>query len=301
MDARAADNPISESFEERLSRLAMQFDLRPLLEVLREHGYEREDILFEGCADDAASPGIVEAIRFPSNRPHSVIITLNLGLLAEGSLLPGYFFDVIQSSNSSTSFYDFLRFFDHRLVREYLWAIYPEELDGPFGDYNRLLWSYLRMMGPGSASTLAWLFQRHFPDFPVHVSRREFPSDTAAHAMMMGSSKLDGTGVLGKIYPSESAGFVVELTAEYETDHYGRLWADVVLERFRARLLPLLEPFHISFALRLRVLWHTGYAKLEDPRGETRGRLGYDRIRDKEPSPHTILLYPDLPDRLETR
>lgn len=301
MLALAADNQLPETFEERLSRVAMQFDLRPLLEVLREHGYEREDILFEGCAEDPASPGIVEAVRFPANRPHTVIITLNLGLLAEGSLLPGYFFDVIQSGTNAGKFYDFLRFFDHRLVRDYIWAIYPEDSGGPFRDYNRLLWSYLRMMGPGSASTLAWLFQRYFPDFPVRVYRREFPSDTAAHAMMMGSSKLDGTGVLGKIYPSESAGFVVELTAEYETDHYGRLWADVVLERFRTRLLPLLEPFYIPFALRLRVLWHTGYAKLEDPRGETRGRLGFDRIRDKEPSPHTILLYPDMPDRHEAR
>lgn len=301
MIAETSVDPIPETFEERISRLAMQFDLRPLLEVLREHGYEREDILFEGCADDPASPGIVEAVKFPRNRQHSVIITLNLGLLADGTLLPEYFFDVIQSSNFSTNFYDFLRFFDHHLVREYLWAIYPEDSDGAFGDYDRLLWSYLRMMGPGSTSTLAWLFQRFFPDFPLHVARREFPSDTAAHAMKMGSSKLDGTGVLGKIYPSESAGFVVELTAEYETDHYGRLWADVVLERFRARLLPLLEPFHIPFVLRLRVLWHTGYAKLEDPRGETRGRLGYDRIRDKEPSPHTIMLYPDVPDRVETR
>jgi hypothetical protein len=194
-----------------------------------------------------------------------------------------------------------LRFFDHRLVQNYLWGIYPEDPDGALGDHNRLLWSFFRMLGPGSSSTLAWLFQRYFPDFPVHVSRREFPSDTAAHAMMMGSSKLDGTGVLGKIYPSENAGFVVELTAEYETDHYGRLWADIVLERFRARLWPLIESFHITLALRLRVLWHTGYAKLEDPRKATKGRLGYDRIRDKEPSPHTIMLFPELPDKLDAR
>jgi hypothetical protein len=251
--------------------------------------------------DDAASPGIVEAIHFPEKPAHSVIVTLNLGLLAEGTLLPAYFFDVIKSAPRSTAFYDFLRFFDHRLVQNYLWGIYPEDPDGALGDHNRLLWSFFRMLGPGSSSTLAWLFQRYFPDFPVHVSRREFPSDTAAHAMMMGSSKLDGTGVLGKIYPSENAGFVVELTAEYETDHYGRLWADIVLERFRARLWPLIESFHIPLALRLRVLWHTGYAKLEDPRKATKGRLGYDRIRDKEPSPHTIMLFPELPDKLDAR
>jgi hypothetical protein len=301
MVADASVEKLPESFEQRISRQAMKFDLRPLLDVLREHGYAANDILFEGSAEDAASPGIVEALRFPEKPEHSVIITLNLGLLAEGSLLPAYFFDVIQSSARSGAFYDFVRFFDHRLVENYLWGIYPEDSGGLYGDYNRLLWSYLRMLGPGSLTSLAWLFQRYFPDFPVHVSRREFASDTAAHAMMMGSSKLDGTGVLGKIYPSENAGFVVELTTEYETDLYGRLWADIILDRFRQRLLPLLEPFRIPLAVRLRVLWHTGYAKLEDPRKATKGRLGYDRIRDKEPSPHTIMLFPELPDKLEIK
>lgn len=297
VDATVAGMP----FEERLVREAMRFDLRPLLDVLRDHGYGRDSIMFEGSSEDAASPGIIEAIRFPDKPAGTVIITLNLGLLAEGTLLPAYFFDVIQSSPRSAAFYDFLRFFDHRLVENYLWGIYPEDPGGPFGDYGRLLASYFRMLGPGSTSTLSWLFQRYFPDFPVRVWRREFPSDTAAHAMMMGMSKLDGTGVLGKIYPSESAGFVVELTVEYETDHYGRPWADVVLQRFRDRLLPLIEPHRIPLALRLRVLWHTGYAKIEDPRKQTKGRLGYDRIRDKQPSPHTILLYPELGNGAELR
>jgi hypothetical protein len=297
----AANSRADESFEERLVRQAMRFDLRPLLDVLRDYGYGRESIMFEGAPEDSASPGIVEAIRFPQKPAHSVIITLNLGLLAEGSLLPGYFFDVVQSSPRSGAFYDFLRFFDHRLVENYLWGIYPEDLDGPFGDYDRLLWSYFRMLGPGSTSGLSWLFQRHFPDFPVRVTRLKFPSDTAAHAMMMGKSKLDGTGVLGKIYPSESAGFVVQLTVEYETDHYGHQWADIVLERFRKRVLPLIEPFHIPLALRLHVLWHTGYAKIEDPHKETKGRLGYDRIKDKQPSPLTIALYPEPTGKFEAR
>lgn len=295
-----ADSP-PQTFEQRITRAAMRFDLRPLLEVLREHGYGPENVLFEGNTEDPASPGIVEAVRFPNKPAHTAIITLNLGLLAEGSLLPGYFLEVVQSGARVAAFHDFLRYFDNRLVKNYLWGIFPEDPDGPFVDYNRLLWSYLRMLGPASSSTLAWLFQRYFPDFPVHVRRREFASSTAAHAVKMGLSKLDGTGVLGKIYPSESAGFVVELTTEYERDFYGRLWADVILRRFYERLWPLLEPFHIPLALRLRVLWHTGYAKIEDPRKETQGRLGYERIREKQPTPHTIMLFPESPDLIESR
>jgi len=281
------------SFEERVIREAKKFDLRPLIDLLQEHGYERANILFESNSEDSASPGVVECIRFPNNPPRSVIVTLNLGLLAQGTLLPSYFFQVIQASSRSSAFYDFLRFFDHRLVDNYLRAIYPEDEGGPYGHYDRLLTRYLRLLGPGSTSTLWWLFQRYFPDFPVRVTRRAFASDTSAHAMKMGSSKLDGTGVLGKMYSSEAAGFIVELTVEYETDLHGRPWADIVLERFRTRLLPLLAPHRIPFVLRLHVLSHTGYAKIEDPAKPTKGRLGYDRLRQKQPSPLTMVLYPE--------
>ena len=280
------------TFEERLIHEAKRFDLRPLIDVLVEHGYNREDIFFEGNSEDGASPGIVESIRFPARPPRSVIVTLNLGLLAEGTLLPSYFFQEIQYSQQSTAFYDFLRFFDHRLVTNYLRAIYPEDDGGPYGNHERLLAAYLGIMGPASMSTLWWLFQRYFPDFPLRVTRRAFTNDTSAHAMFVGSS-LNGTGVLGRVYESGASGFDVVLTVEYETDLYGRPWAEVVLGRFRSRLLPVLERYQVEYVLHLHVLSHTGYARVEDPALPTIGRLGYDRLRQKQPSPLTILLYPE--------
>lgn len=290
-DLLFADKP--ETFEERLIHSAKKFDLRPLVTVLVENGYDRRNIVFEGNPEDGSSPGLVESIRFPNKPPRSVIITLNLGLLAEGTLLPAYFFQVIQASPHHVAFYDFLRFFDNHLVNNYLRAAYPEDDGGPYGDYDRLLMSYLRLLGPGSRSTLWWLFQRYFPDFPLHVKRGAFISDTAAHSMKMGLSKLDGTGVLGKVYESTASGFIVELTVEYETDLYGRSWAEMILERFKQRLWPLLKPCRIPFVLRLHVLWHTGYARLEDPTQPTKGRLGYDRLKQKQPSPLTINLFPE--------
>lgn len=281
------------SFEERIARDAKKFDLRPLLDALVENGYRRKDILFEGNAEDGSSPGIIEAVRFLDKPSKSVLVTLNLGLLAEGTLLPSYFFQVIQSSPRSGAFFDFLRFFDHHLVNNYLRAAYPTDEGGPYGDHDHILASYLGLLGPGSLSTLWWLFQRYFPDFPLHIKRGAFTNDTAAHAVKIGISKLDGSGVLGKVYESVASGFVVDLTVEYETDLYGNSWAEVVLERFKTRLLPVLAPYRIPFVLRLHVLWHTGYARVEDPQLPPKGRLGYDRLRQKKPSPLTIVLYPE--------
>lgn len=279
------------AFERRLAREAQRFDLGRLLCVLREHGYERDDILFEGARDGSTSPSIVEAVRFLEPPKRGVVITLNLGLFSDGTLLPSYFLEAIESSPDPDRFYDFIRFFEHWLYEGYVRAVYPEAPGGPFGEYERMLRAYFRMLGPGSVSTLQWLWQLYFPELCVRVTRRAFASETASHAFRTGESRLDGTGILGRVYPWEAAGFIVDILAEDEVDERGRPWPGLVRSRMSARLLPLLDPFRIPLLVRLVVLHHASWARVEAPGGAAQGYLGYERLRDKAASPHTMIVY----------
>jgi len=283
------------AFEARVSREARRFDLRPLIELLRSRGYAREDILFEGTRQSMASPALIESIVFVDRPSRRVIVTLNLGLLADGTLLPTYFAEVVDASPRGEAFYDFIRFFDHRLLENFLRAVYPEDEGGPFGDYERALRSYFRLTRPDSTSTLAWIFRRLMPDHCLRVERRGFTSQSGTHAFLTGKSLLDGTGILGRVYPWNSAGFIVTIIVEEETDERGRPWPAQIQARLRERILPLLEPYRIPLLVKLDVLNHASWVELEERSAKAQiGYLGYERIRGK-PGEHSVVLYRGVP------
>lgn len=285
----AFDDDARPAFEARLTREARRFDLKPLFDLLLAKGYLREEILFEGIPEGSAST-LVEAIRFRDRPVRGVVITLNLGLLGDNSLLPSYFFQAIDGTNDPERFYDFIRFFDHQLMENLRRSLYPEEDRGLYRDWNEVRRSFFRMLGPSSVSTMQWLTQHYFPELEVRVERWAFSESSTAHAAVSGSSRLDGTGILGRHYPSSSTGFAIELVAQEEADARGRLWPKVVRRRLHERFLPLLGPFRIPLRVHLKVLFHATWAKVDTPFG-AQGDLGYDRLKGNPEEGHTTLIW----------
>lgn len=276
------------AFEQKISEEARRFDLRPLLELLRSKGYPRSDVFYESSSQGRTS-SLVDAVRFEQQPIRRVVLTVNLGLLASGALIPSYFFEVIERTDEPERFYDFIRFFDHWVIARLVEALYPEDDTRLFRDWDAVRRSFVRMLGVPSISTLHWLAALHFPELRVSVERKGFPNEMSSHALRTGISKLDGSSVLGTRYEADAAGFLVELTAEEETDARGRGWATVVRERLNEQLLPLLAAHRVALSVRLRVLEHASWAALEEGAAR-RGYLGYDRIRDAEASGHTLIL-----------
>jgi hypothetical protein len=276
-------------FEERIRREARRFDLKPLLDLLLARGYRWEELLFQSTTELPGS-SIVLGIDFQES-PRTVIITVSMGLLGDGSLLPSYFLQVVEKSDDPEKFFDFIRFFDHKLIENFVRALYPEDDTEVYSDFPEVERAFLKMLGLGSVSTLSWLGRLFFPELRTHVSRRAFTSTTASHAFKTGTSQLDGTGILGKSYDSDAAGFVLDVFADEETDSRGRGWAAIVDKRFRESLLPLLEPFHIPLIVRLKVLYHASWVKLEAPAARERGYLGYERIRGNAEGGHVLVLW----------
>ncbi|MCU0682942.1 MAG: hypothetical protein MUF34_11950 [Polyangiaceae bacterium] len=280
----------TEPFELALERAAPRFDLKPLLDLLRTKGYGPNELLFQGSSTQGNSTSIVESVRFERSPRRLARVTLNLGLLADGTLLPSYFFRVIEGSREPERFYDFLGFFEHRLLEGFVRAIYPENAGNAFRDWGRAKASLFKMHGVDSPATLQWLAQLYFPELLARVRRWPFSKLSTAHAARTGASSLDGSGVLGHSYESQSAGLALELIAEEETDARGRSWAGIVRDRLHHRLLPLLAPFRLPLVVRLRVLWHASWARVEAP-DDPKGYLGYDRLRGKEEQGHVVVIF----------
>jgi hypothetical protein len=276
--------------ERRIRRKARRFDLRVLVQLLVRSGYPRESILFQGNPEGGAT-SIVHDIEFRTRPLQTVLITVNLGFLGDSSLLPSYFVQEVEKSDDPDRFYDFIRFFDHRLVTNYLHGVYPEEDSVVYPDYSAVQRAFLRMGGFASVATLAWLGQVYFPELRVRVERGAFPQSTEMHAFRTGKTPLDGTSVIGRYYKSDAQGFTLVLVAEEETNARGRSWAAIVRKRMTERLLPVLAPFRFPLMVVLRVLRHASWAKLDLPSEEESGYLGYDRIRGDPDSGHTVVLF----------
>jgi hypothetical protein len=277
-------------FEARIVREARRFELKPLLNLLIARGYPREEILFEGTHEGSAT-NFVEAVRFEKEPVRGVVLTLNLGLLGDNTLLPSYFFKVIDGTPEPERFYDFIRFFDHRLIQNLLRALYPEEDGAIYRNWSEVLRSFFRMLGPGSIATLHWIAQRYFPDLGVEVGRCAFTDTSEAHAAVTGESLLDGSGILGRSYTSETAGFGIDLFADEETNERGRAWPNIVKLRLNEQVLPLLAPFRVPLRVRLTVRHHASWARVDVPFAAARGYLGYERIHGDADSGHTTVIY----------
>lgn len=282
--------PAPLTIEQKIVRDARKFDLRPLVDLLHRIGYAPEEILFES-SEDRATGGVVDAVRFLTKPNRTAVVTVNLGLLGDATLLPSYFLQMVEKSADPDRFYDFIRFFDHRLIEGFYRASYPESDESAFRSFSEVQRSFTRMLGMGSTSTLAWLVKLLFPELRVKVARRAIKNTTAAHAFRTGIARLDGTGILGKVYESDAAGFVVDLVAEEEMDGAGRAWPHEVRTRLDERLLPILAPHRLPLVVRLRVLFHASWAEVDAPFSAEKGYLGFERIRGDAEAGHTVVLY----------
>jgi hypothetical protein len=288
MDLAHAPHGLSP-IEARIVREAQRFDIRPLIEVLLANNYAYEDILFES-SHEGRSASVVKAVTFRRRPIRSVLITLEIGLLGDNSLLPSYFFHIAERMPDPAPFFDFLRFFDHRLIENLIVALHPER-GGTYVSWRGVLGSFFRMARPESPGTMHWLAQLYFPELRVAVARTPFENATDQHACRTGMSRLDGAGILGRVYVAQSTGLRVDLIAEDEVDLSGRAWSDIVLLRLQAQLLPLLAPFRIPLIVRLVVLAHASWAHVDAPNAEEKGFLGYDRLRSNTEARHTTIMF----------
>lgn len=280
--AREADM----SFQRRVKRRAREFDLPPLVRLLRRRGYSLEEIFVESNAEQGAEPTLVHDVSFENAPRRRAFITVNMGLLGSSSPLPSYFFELMEKATNPEPFEDFIHYFDNVVLRELVRSVTPEDDHQLSGAPAQTKASYFGMLGPGSVATLRQVFAWYYPELGVDVRRHAFRQSTSAHACRTGISRLDGTGVVGKHYRSEAEGFRIELFSEEERTDDGRSWPHLVKQRLETKVLPLLRGTSIPLKVALNVLSHETWAKLRHE-----GYLGFERVMADEAGGHRMRIF----------
>lgn len=277
---------LTEDVKARIVKGAARFDPIRLIDLLETYGVHPADVIFESNPDRAGA-SVVDSVRFePSG---IVVIRVNLGLLGDRGTLPSYFQLMLERGGAMDAFQDFVRFFDDRLVTNLLRMTYPERDPELFSNWPRTVSRFRRMSAITSDGLLQSVVAKIFPELRVHVKRARIVNSSESASIVVGESGLDGGGLLGAGTSVEPNGFSVTFVATESTAGGGRRWPDVVSERMRDRLVPILDGHHVALDVELVVVEHEEQVLLEG-----HGFLGYERIGGPASAVHRVGLFRGL-------
>lgn len=290
------------------------FDVRALLRVLEELGYDRSEIRYRGNFTATPQAAWLDAIAFHDSSPVGsprVTLKLNLGLLSCRSPLPSYFLELMQEVDVQEPLLELLGVLDERLLDGRV-ASYRSELDrdsfpdpdwaprkapSPAREMNATsatpFWSsterdILSLCAMRSPSTLHWLFEKVFPDLRVSVRRVRQDRRLGAPGVRLGTAQL-GSAALGAqaVVPVRDLEVTLvcdnrlsDLDEPADGQRASRApWVLEVEKRLQERIFPLLRETGMHLAVVLLLLDQQAVARL-DTRGsiEDRSYLGYDPV-----------------------
>jgi hypothetical protein len=280
MQALAALDPgdpttVGRSPSAALADAARRFELPALLRVLRRRGYADEDVLFESVRGAPSSPGVIDSLRFDDDQ-RRVTVRLNAGLLSPDGPLPTYFQRFGDELDDARPFLQFLRFFEHVVAANLSYVASP--VDG-VAHGSPLARAYQTIGGARSPARLHALVRAIVPELALEVFPATLTRVEPNAAARLGTALLDGTAVVGFTQRTAVAGLVARLHAELEHDDRGRSWVEVIRDRCRAVLEPLVRRGARAVEVRLRIERYAGRARLA--RG---AQLGSHPVAHGEPA-----------------
>lgn len=270
--------------EKEIAKKIKSFDVCALLKLLLQKGYKMEDIYFESHADLSSRATLCENIRF--SEEGKVTLQLNLGLLSNNSPLPSFFRKKMDSGSiDSTLFANFIRYFDHGIIKNLLSVSMPDVNDLFFDSWPETQGHYLKLLDLSSTSTLWHLFELLFPE--LHVQVIKFPTlfKEQGSSIMLGRARLGLNAFLGKKIEQAIPSFKVILTGEDTLTEQLVPWPLEVKRRLKNLLYSILKRTSIHFRVSLLIKNNRDIAKLLPG-----CYLGYSRIGKNE-VPLKLLLF----------
>jgi hypothetical protein len=198
-----------------------------------------------------------------------------MGLLSSQTTLPSYFFKNLDVENlDNQSFYEFVWFYDHYLIREYIQNLYPEINSSVFSDWEKAKRRYIKMLDLKSPAVIQFLFQLIFPELAVKAEKVSIKRELETMFPRLGITKLGDDAVFGKKVNVPMGGLRVTLFSEEETTTMGEPWAREIENRFYEHIYPFLKTCGLDLEILLVIRSQRSWAKIHDE-----SYLGYDRIR----------------------
>ena len=260
------------SIEAKIVKYIWRFDPISLLILLNFLGYELDEILFCSHYTSSSQSRLVEAIEF-QNHPRKVIITLNLGLLGGQSLLPDYFFRLVENGTlDKDKFMEFIGYLDDRILRRFLFAIYPEFDEVTYQSWEERKRIAVRTLRLNSSITLHWLFQLVFPELQVRVSKCSMQKTFDLGSPILGKTHLGFQSILGKIKQVPILGKRITLITD-EDKFNNDPWPQEIQHRFEKLICPLFRSGDLHIEIWLIIRTQSTWLSLKQ-----NSYLGYENI-----------------------
>jgi hypothetical protein len=250
-------------------------------------GYQSEEIQFKSHFSTISQPSLIQGIDFKSEPTRRALITLNLGLLSAQSPLPSYFLKKLDAGYINTqSFLDFMGYFDHFLIRNYLFNIYPETNTALFPDWELTKRRYLQMLDLKSCSTLHWMFQLAFPELGVRAEKAVLNRQLRTAHLRLGETILGNDAIFGETTGVPVYGRRITLFSEGGSTGPGEPWPREIKQRLNDLIFPVLRSVEVDLEIMLIVRKQKTWAKLDEE-----SYLGYDKIRGGKESYRRIGIF----------
>lgn len=269
------------SLEARIVENIWRFDPFNLLLLLDYLGYGMEDILFRSHFSSSSQSRLLEAIEFQET-PKKAIISLNLGLLGGQSALPNYLFKQVDNESVDDElFTEFFGFFDDRLLRRFLLAIYPELNQSLIHNWETQKRATLYTLKLDSVISLHWLMELVFPELQVRVEKAILKRQVLLNSPILGKFHLGHQTVFGKKKELPVAGKLITLISDEGDFSNGQPWPQEINQRLQSLVFPLLQNVGVcleiwllirnqSTALSLKATSYLGYENIHSDKLQSR-------------------------------
>jgi hypothetical protein len=261
--------------EKKIAQRIHDFDLISLLHLLQFLSYRPEEIQFKSHFSASSQPSLLQKIEFHSEPTRGAIITLNMGLLSAQSPLPSYFLKMLDTGDfDNRSFVDFIGYFDHSLIKEYLLNIYPEMNEAFYPDWEMTKRRFVQLLDLKSCSTLHWLFQLVFPELGVRARKALLDRQLQMTQIRLGETILGTDAIFGGKASIPIYGRRITLFSELDTTGRGEPWPKVIKHRLEDLIFPILRSVGMDIEILLIIRTQKTWVKLH-----SESYLGYDKMR----------------------
>ncbi len=265
------------------SRLA-DFDLLALLRLLQMEGYKINDIWFSSHESLASQDRLVEHVKLINER---AFLSINLGLLGVHSPLPSTVFQQLdKASIKQRSLSDFLGFFDHLLILNYLGNLYPQINTDLFCDWEESNRQYLQIQNMRSRSSLYWLFQLVFPEFEITLKDNQFSNLVDSQSIYLGTLILGNESTFGGKRQLKISSLHIHLGLQREDYQPYLNWAEEALRRVEELIFPLLDGLEVYLKITFELGEHDHSLHLVP-----NSSLGYEILKTRELKRYQLCLH----------
>ena len=276
-----------KEIESKIQANKDKFDFISLLRLLNHIGYSNSRIRFRSYNSLVSQKGLIRKIEFKKKTEKRVVITLNFGLLGPQTPIPSYFQKMIDSGIMDVNaFFQFINFFDHPLIEDFLQYAIPERNIKLFPDWEKMKLNYINMLDLKSVTTVYWFLSLYFPELELRVDKMANKREITTTPFILGNAILGDTSTFGDKTIIYAEGIKVTFFSEEEVNNQNVSWPMEIKKRLKHRVFPIFSLVGMDIKVMLVIKFQNTWAKLQP-----NSYLGYDKIQGGRNQLRVIKVY----------